>query len=336
MTKTVKFNYELTASKHVWVEPYQHNCDRIYHYWIPGMKDQESRKTLFAVFLTVYLFILFGNFVLILIFTSDRALHTPMYILVCGLAVLDIAITTTTVPSMLLLFRLESRTTAFATCFTQITSFQGFFSTECFLLCLMAYDRYIAICHPLHYPNLMNNSRILKLIACCWVAGFLFATPPAVLMLRLPFCGPNQVTHCFCEFASVLLLACGDIQITGFTCMSIGLSVMFIPLLFILFSYMRIIYSVVQISSAEGRLKAFYTCGTHMLVISVFFLVAGGVFISDRIPDTSVDMRIMGLIIQNVFPALMNPVIYCLRMKEIRNSLLKTIKKSRIFPNSYV
>ncbi|XP_039602117.1 olfactory receptor 11H6-like [Polypterus senegalus] len=296
----------------------------------PGLRDQESRKTLFAVFLTVYLFILVGNILLILIFSSDRTLHTPMYILVCGLAVLDIAITTNTVPSMLVLFRLESRSTPFATCFIQIVFFQGFFSTECFLLCLMAYDRYIAICNPLHYPNLMNNSRISKLMASCWVSGFICAAPPIVLMLRFPFCGSNQINHCFCDFASVLHLACGDVKMTSFVVLSMGMSVLFIPLIFILFSYMRIIYSVIQISTTIGRLKAFSTCGTHMLVISVFFLVAGGVFTSDRIPGTSVDMRIMGLLIQNVFPALVNPVIYCLRTKEIRNSFKKTLRKSGI------
>ncbi|MBN3291517.1 OR5V1 protein, partial [Polypterus senegalus] len=300
----------------------------------PGLRDQESRKTLFAIFLSVYLFILVGNILLILIFTSDRTLHTPMYTLVCGLAFLDIAITTNTVPSMLVVFRLESRSTPFATCFVQIVFFQGLFSTECFLLCLMAYDRYIAICNPLHYPNLMNNIRVSKMIACCWLTGFICATTCVILTVQLPFCGSNQINHCFCDFASVLLLACGNIEMTGFVVLSVGLSVLFIPLIFILFSYMRIIYSVVRISTTEGRLKAFYTCGTHMLVISVFFLVAGGVFISDRIAGTSVDMRIMGLIIQNVFPALMNPIIYCLRTKEIRKSFEKTLRKIRILPSS--
>ncbi|XP_039602104.1 olfactory receptor 2D2-like [Polypterus senegalus] len=298
-----------------------------------GFRDQESRRTLFGVLLTVYLAILLGNVLLILIFISDRTLHIPMYILVCGLAVLDIVITTNTVPSMLVLFSFEYRVVSFAACFTQTMFWVGLFSTECFLLALMAYDRYMAICNPLHYPNLMSISHVSKLMAGCWVAGFLSATPSVVLVLSLSFCGPNKINHCFCDFGSLLFLACGDNQITNYAILIIGLTVLFIPLAFILFSYVRIIFSVVKIANKDGRMKAFYTCGTHMLVMSVFFLVAGGVFISERIPVLSTDTRIMGLIVQNVFPALMNPVIYCLRTKEIQSSFVKKVKKIRILSN---
>uniref|UniRef100_A0A8C4TFD0 Olfactory receptor n=1 Tax=Erpetoichthys calabaricus TaxID=27687 RepID=A0A8C4TFD0_ERPCA len=320
----------------------------------PGLRDQESRRILFAVFLIIYILILLGNFLLITIFICDRSLHIPMYILICGLAVLDIVITTNTVPSMLVVFVFDSKLTPFAACFTQTFFFLGLFSsevapfsacflqmtfwlslfsTESFLLTLMAYDRYIAICNPLQYPTIMSNSRVLKMIACCWVAGFLCSAPSVILTLNFPFCGPNKVIHVFCDFSSVLVLACGNILITSFYGLSIGLSVLIFPLTFILYSYVRIIFSVIKIATSEGRLKAFYTCGTHFFVISVFFLVAGGVFISYRIPGTSVDMRIMGSIFQNVFPALMNPVIYCLRTKEIRESLLKMLKKKRVLPN---
>ncbi|XP_028646170.1 olfactory receptor 1019-like [Erpetoichthys calabaricus] len=289
-------------------------------------RDQESRRTLFGVFLTVYIFVLLGNILLILIFVSDRALHTPMYILVCGLAILDVAITTNTVPSMLVLFTLEYRSVPFAACFTQTAFWLGLFGTESSLLALMAYDRYIAICHPLHYSNLMTNLRISKLMASCLVVGFLCAIVTLALVLRLSFCGANTITHCFCEITSLMFLTCGDNMITGYLILSIGLSVSFLPLVFIFFTYVRIIISVVKISSKDGQMKAFYTCGTHLLVISVFFL---GVIITERIPVTSMDSRIMGLIIQNVFPALMNPVIYCLRTREIQSSLAKTLKKCR-------
>uniref|UniRef100_A0A8C4THP8 Olfactory receptor n=1 Tax=Erpetoichthys calabaricus TaxID=27687 RepID=A0A8C4THP8_ERPCA len=290
----------------------------------------QVRRTLFGVLLTVYLAILLGNILLILIFISDRTLHIPMYILVCGLAVLDIVITTNTVPSMLILFSFEYRVVPFAACFTQTMFWVGLFSTECFLLALMAYDRYMAICNPLHYPNLMSNSHVSKLMAGCWVAGFLSATPSVGLVLSLSFCGPNEINHCFCDFGSLLFLACGDNQITNYAILIIGLTVLFIPLAFILFSYVRIIFSI---SSKEGRMKAFYTCGTHMLVICVFFLTAAGVFISDRIPFASVDARILGLVVRNVFPALLNPIIYCLRTKQIRNCLVKMLKKIKVLPD---
>uniref|UniRef100_A0A8C4TA01 Olfactory receptor n=1 Tax=Erpetoichthys calabaricus TaxID=27687 RepID=A0A8C4TA01_ERPCA len=290
-----------------------------------GFRDQESRRTLFGVLLTVYLAILLGNILLILIFISDRTLHIPMYILVCGLAVLDIVITTNTVPSMLILFSFEYRVVPFAACFTQTMFWVGLFSTECFLLALMAYDRYMAICNPLHYPNLMSNSHVSKLMAGCWVAGFLSATPSVGLVLSLSFCG--NVIYVFCDFATLLSLACGDIQIINYALLSTGMSVLFISLILILLSYLRIIISVVRIASKEGRMKAFYTCGTHMLVISVFFLTAGGVFISDKIPFKSIDTRILGLVVRNVFPALMNPVIYCLRTKQIKKNRYRILMK---------
>uniref|UniRef100_A0A8C4TB07 Olfactory receptor n=1 Tax=Erpetoichthys calabaricus TaxID=27687 RepID=A0A8C4TB07_ERPCA len=297
------------------------------------LRDEESRKGLFGLVLTTYLFILLGNFLLIVIFTSDRTLHTPMYLLICGLALLDIAITTNTVPTMLAVFTRDDITVPFVPCVIQTIFWISLFTTECFHLALMAYDRYLAICKPLYYSNLMYNTHALKLMACCWVAGFLCAASSVTLVLRFPLCRPNVIINCFCDIVSLLLLACGDVIITSYTVLLIGLSVAFIPLIYILFSYIRIACSVLRIPSRKGRMKAFYTCGTHMLVISVLFVIAIGVFISDRIPGTSMDIRIMGLIIQNVFPPLMNPVIYCLRTKEIQNSFVKMLKRGALACN---
>ncbi|KAG2456559.1 O10A2 protein, partial [Polypterus senegalus] len=299
-----------------------------------GFRSEESRRGLFGVVLTTYLFILLGNCILILIFTSDRMLHTPMYVLICGLAVLDIAITATIVPTVLAVFTFGQISVPFVPCVIQMIFHMGLFTTECFHLALMAYDRYLAICKPLYYPNLMYNTHALKLMACCWVAGFFFAASSVTLVLRFPFCGLNKIVNCFCDVFSLWLLACGDIILTGYILLFIGVTVTFIPLLYILFSYARITYSVLRIPSSKGRMKAFYTCGTHMLVISVLFVIAIGVFISEKIPGTSIDICMMGLIIQNVLPPLMNPVIYCLRTKEIQNSFMKMLKNFRILPFS--
>ncbi|XP_051782642.1 olfactory receptor 1D2-like [Erpetoichthys calabaricus] len=298
----------------------------------PGFKDQESRRTLFGVFLTVYLFTLVGNILLIVIFASDRTLHNPMYILVCGLAVLDIAISTNTLPSTLALLIFEYRIVPLAACFTQMMFLGGFFATECVLLTLMAYDRYVAICYPLHYPNLITNSRISKLMAGCWVFGLLWANITLVFVLSLSFCRPSNVIYVFCDIAYLIFMACGNTQIVNYAVLCIGLGMLFISLILILFSYLRILISVIKIASKEGRMKAFYTCGTHMLVISVFFLTAAGVFISDRTSFSTMDTHIFGVIIRNVFPSLMNPVIYCLRTKEIRNSFVKMFKMIKCLP----
>ncbi|MBN3294240.1 OR1D2 protein, partial [Polypterus senegalus] len=302
----------------------------------PGFKDQESRRTLFGVFLTVYLFTLVGNILLIAIFASDRTLHTPMYILVCGLAVLDITISTNTLPSMLVLLILKYRIVPLAACFTQMMFIGGLFATECVLLTLMAYDHYVAICYPLHYPNLITNSRISKLMAGCWVFGFLWANITLVFVLGLSFCRPSNIIYVFCDIAYLIFMACGDTRIVNYSVLCIGLGMLFITLVLILFSYLRILISVIKIASKEGRMKAFYTCGTHMLVISVFFLTAAGVFISDRTSLSSMDTRIFGIIIRNVFPSLMNPVIYCLRTKEIRNSFAKMRTLFGVFLTVYL
>ncbi|XP_028646152.2 olfactory receptor 6N1-like [Erpetoichthys calabaricus] len=300
----------------------------------PGFQDQASKKALFTFFLIAYFLVLTLNLLLIGIFIMDRNLHTPMYCLVCSLAILDIVLSINTVPRMLALFISDSRSTPFVTCFAQIYFFLGLSSAECFLLGLMAYDRHIAICKPLHYPSIMTNNRILKLIICSWLGGFLIPVIAVSLALRFPFCGPNKINQCFSDYSSVLILACGDILITTYVALALGLSIIFIPLIYIIFSYTKIIRSVLNISSSTGRKKAFSTCGTHLLVISLFLFLAAGVFVSYRIPGASVDLRIMAAVLQNVFPPLINPIIYCLRTKEIRDSIMKTLRKIRLIPTN--
>ncbi|XP_066563627.1 olfactory receptor 6N1-like [Amia ocellicauda] len=300
----------------------------------PGLQDRESKAILFAVFLIVYLLILMGNFLLITILAADRSLHTPMYLTVCSLAIIDITLSTCTVPTMLAVFGSTPHTVSFSACFTQTYFFLALLAIECFNLLLMAYDRYVAICQPLHYPARMTVRFTLQLIIVCWLGGFLSPTLAFSLALTRRFCGPNRVLQCYCDYAGVLRLACGDVLSISYVSLSVGLIVIIIPLLLILFSYVKILLSVLRISSSAGRAKAVSTCSSHLLVIFVFFLMTAGVFISYRIPGTSVDMRVMGSVIQNVFPPLMNPIIYCLRTKEIRDSLVKTLKKSSIFPGS--
>ncbi|MBN3274358.1 OR1FC protein, partial [Polyodon spathula] len=298
----------------------------------PQFQDQGSRNILFAVFLTVYLLILLGNLLIVFIFIQDESLHTAMYMLVCSLAILDMVIPSITLPRMLALFLFDFRLISFSGCFTQMMLYLGVGTAESFLLMLMAFDRYMAICNPLHYPTVMSNSFVLKLIFCCWLGGLLIPTVTLVLTLRLLFCGPNEVLHCFCDYPSVLRLACANTVLTSYVSLSIGLSVLLIPLFCILLSYVKIIRSVLQVAGSEGRLKAFSTCATHLLVISVFFLTAVSVYISYRVPGVSSDVRTLASVLQNVLLSLLNPVIYCLRTKEMRDSLLKTLRKTKIFP----
>uniref|UniRef100_A0A8C4SVY1 Olfactory receptor n=1 Tax=Erpetoichthys calabaricus TaxID=27687 RepID=A0A8C4SVY1_ERPCA len=281
----------------------------------PGLENQESKIILSGVFLTIYLLILLGNLLIILIFAKDKSLRMPMYILI---SFLDLIVVSVTVPKMVAVFMFDFNIISFNSCFTQLLFHHGLVVAESFLLGLMAYDRYLAICHPLHYPNIMTNLGVVKRIICCWIGGFLGPTIPLILALRLPFCGPNKVAHCFCDHVSVIRLACAETVVNNYVALSISLCTLFFPLLYILYSYIRIVKSVLKIASSEEYVKTFSTCITHIVVISVFFLTAASVYISYRIPGTSTDMRIMAALIQNMIPPLMNPIIYCLRTKEIR------------------
>nr|XP_006638132.2 PREDICTED: olfactory receptor 6N1-like [Lepisosteus oculatus] len=298
----------------------------------PGLQDQESKSILFSVFLVVYVIIVLGNLLIIFIFVFDESLHTPMYTLICNLAILDISVPSITVPKMLAIFMFDSNLISFDSCFIQMFLFMSLGIAEGFLLTVMAYDRYLAICNPLHYPNKMTNRLAIKHVVWCWVGGFLAMMIPTILAVRLPFCGPDKILHCFCDHSSVLRLACANIVINSILGLTIALCVLLVPLFLILFSYVMITKSVFQISVCGGKSKAFSTCTSHLLVISVFFLTAAGVYISYRVPGASSDLRIMAAVFQNVFPPLMNPIIYCLRTKEIRDSLLKTLKRGRVFP----
>ncbi|MBN3304484.1 O11H6 protein, partial [Amia calva] len=255
-----------------------------------------------------------------------------MYILICNLAILDISLISITIPKMLAVFMFDSKFISFGACFTQMFFFMSLGTTEGFLLTVMAYDRYLAIFHPLCYSTMMTNGLVMRHVLWCWAGGFLSMLAPLILVVRLPFCGPDKVLHCFCDHSSVLRLACAIIVINSILGLTFALSVLLIPLTLILLSNVKIVRLVLQISGTEGRAKAFSTCGSHLLVISVFFLTAIGVYISYRVPGTSAVLHVMAAVFQNVFPPLVNLIIFCLRTKEIRDSLVKTLKKSRVFP----
>ncbi|XP_051783213.1 olfactory receptor 10A3-like [Erpetoichthys calabaricus] len=298
----------------------------------PGFQDKESKNILLSIFLMIYLLILLGNVLIIVILSLDEGLYIPMYLLILNLAVLDIAISTTTIPKLISALLFNDNIISFAGCFIQMGCWLGILTATSFLLALMAYDRYLAICSPLHYPAIMSNSLAMKQSLFCWLAGLVVGGFLVILALRLPFCGPNKIIHCYCDHSSVLRLACADTVINNYLGLAIALCILILPLLYIFFSYFKIVMAVIKITTSEGRLKAFSTCGTHLLIISVFFLLTIFIALSYRIPGISADSRIMVSLLQSVIPPLANPFIYCFKSKEIRGSLEKTVKRSTILP----
>ncbi|MBN3291516.1 OR4Q2 protein, partial [Polypterus senegalus] len=271
--------------------------------------------------------IILGNLLIMFAFLTDYTMHTPMFSLIFSLAFLDLMSSTTTVPKFLAVLISDSGVISITACFTQMF-FYGFLkAAEAFLLGVMAYDRYLAICNPLHYFTITCSNLVWKLVFCCWALAFCIVVVPMTATIRLPFCGPNKLVHFFCDHSTVIKLACGDHLISTYTGIGVGLCIMITPSFYIVYSYFRIIKSVFKIKSSHGRLKALSTCSSHLLVLSVFYLVGAGVFISSRIPYKSGDVPIMAAFLQNVTPPLINPIIYCLKTKEMQAHVLKLIKK---------
>ncbi|MBN3292923.1 O13C3 protein, partial [Polypterus senegalus] len=294
----------------------------------PGFQDPDSKAIFFIALLTIYLAILSGNSLLITVFAINKELHTPMYILISSLAVTDILISSSTLPKILSVLISGTSMISVPACFIQMFSYHSMKSAESLLLGLMAHDRYLAISKPLHYFTIVNNSSVLRQIGCCWMCAFVTVMIVLSLAFRLPFCGPNVVIHYFCDHSTVLKLACCDTTINTYLGLATAMSVLTLPVIYILFSYTKIIKSVLKIKTTHGRQKAFSTCGTHLLVIAISFFVAAGVYISNRVRDTFSDVRILAALIQNVVPPLINPIIYCLRTEDIRKCFLKVLRRS--------
>ncbi|XP_043927855.1 olfactory receptor 6N2-like [Protopterus annectens] len=293
----------------------------------PNLQEGQSQTILFAVFFVAYIIALLGNLLFIMIVLSDYMLHVPMYILICNLAVLDICIPSVTVPSMLSHFVFNNRFVAFSACFLQTFLYLGLGTAESFTLMIMAYDRYYAICKPLHYSSIMTSRKAIQLSISCWIVGMMSPVVPIYFALKLPFCGPYKIYHCFCDYAAVFRLACADVSFHALISLTLALLVLLIPMFFIVLSYTKIIMTLLKITTSEGHSKAFSTCASHLLVISIFIFVAVFVFVSYKISGFPVDIRILGAVLQNILPPMVNPIIYCLKTKEIRESFYRTIKK---------
>ncbi|XP_051783235.1 olfactory receptor 1M1-like [Erpetoichthys calabaricus] len=301
----------------------------------PGFQDKNSRSFIFGVLLLFYCFIVFGNLLIVMMWVLDKEQHSPMYVLISNLALVDIIISTTTIPKMLSVFSAGSSSISVTGCFIQMFICGAMNTSESLLLALMAYDRYIAICRPLHYFTVSNNSIVTKQIICCWLCAFIVMIAPITVIQGLLFCGSNVVVQTFCDSSSILRLACSDTSLSSYVILAASLPVIIVPLVYILMSYTRIVMSVLQITNSDGRQKAFSTCSTHLLVLLVFFLVGAGVHISTMLPDTSPDAHMMASVLQNVIPPLLNPIIYCWRTKEFRDRIRKMLNLRKLVPYPY-
>nr|XP_033780422.1 olfactory receptor 5V1-like [Geotrypetes seraphini] len=288
--------------------------------------SHQQELILFGVFLIIYLMTLTGNMLIIVTVSIFPVFNTPMYFFLRNLSFLDICFTSTTVPKMLMNFLAQAKTISFIGCITQMYSFIALGSVECILLAVMSYDRYMAICKPLHYTTIMNRTVCTLLAAASWSLASLNSLIHTALAFRLPFCGSNQINHFFCDIPPVLELACADTSINEIMIYSSGGSVIVGSCFFILLSYIYIISAIIKIRSREGRLKAFSTCASHLTVVGLFFGTAIFTYIRPTSTYSLDQDRVIPVLFGIVTPML-NPMIYSFRNKEVHGALRKLLSK---------
>ncbi|XP_025314154.1 olfactory receptor-like protein OLF4 [Canis lupus familiaris] len=306
------------------------NLTEVSEFLLLGFSEgPELQPLIFGFFLSMYLITVFGNLLLILAVSSDSHLHTPMYFFLANLSFVDICFTSTTIPKMLMNIQTERKVITYADCITQMYFFLLFAGLDNYILTVMAYDRFLAICHPLHYTVIMNPQICGLLVLVSWIMSALHSLLQTSVVLRLSFCTEVEIPHFFCEIKQLVQLACSDTFLNDMV-MYFGAGLLGGgPLAGILYSYSKIISSIFGISSAQGKYKAFSTCASHLSVVSLFYCTSLGVYLSSAAPQTS-HLSATASVMYTVVTPMLNPFIYSLRNKGIKRALKRFFGKQSI------
>ncbi|XP_008682445.1 olfactory receptor-like protein OLF4 [Ursus maritimus] len=301
------------------------NETQITEFILLGFSEESGLQPLvFGLFLSMYLITVCGNVLLILLVASDSQLHTPMYFFLANLSFVDICFTSTTIPKMLWNIQTQSKVITYAGCITQIYFFLLFAGLDDFLLTVMAYDRFVAICHPLHYTVIMNPQLCGLLVLVSWIISALHSLIESLMVLRLSFCTEVEIPHFFCEINQVVQLACSNTFFNDMVMYFVAVLLAGGPLAGILYSYSKIVSSIHGNSSAQGKYKAFSTCASHLLVVSLFYCTSLGVYLSSAAPQSS-HSSAMASVVYAVVTPMLNPFVYSLRNKDIKRALKRFI-----------
>ncbi|XP_077887739.1 olfactory receptor 7G2-like [Ictidomys tridecemlineatus] len=292
-------------------------------------EDPDLQPTIFGLFLFMYLVTLVGNLLIILAIISDSHLHTPMYFFLSNLSFSDMCFISTTVPKMLVNIQRHSKSISYAGCLAQVCFVLVFAGIENSLLAAMAYDRYVAICHPLRYTVIMNPRLCVRLILLSLTISITYALFQSLMLLRLSFCTNLEIPHFFCEIGQVIKLACSDTLINNMLVYVMTSLLGGLPLLGILFSYVKIVSSVLKMPSSGRKSKAFFTCGSHLLVVSLFYGTGLGVYVSSAVTDLTKKSAVAS-VMYSVVPPMLNPFIYSLRNRDMKEALKKLIQMSSL------
>ncbi|XP_004443985.1 PREDICTED: olfactory receptor 2A12-like [Ceratotherium simum simum] len=276
----------------------------------------------FSAFLMTYMLIILGNSLITILICLDSPLHTPMYLFIGILSMLDLGYATITVPQMLVHLASQKTTVSFASCVAQIYVFLVLGITESWLFAIMSIDRYVAICHRLRYKVMISPWLCGIMVIFCGLWGVISVLVYTVFAMRLPYCGPNKINHFFCEVPAVLKLACADTSVNDRVNFILGFSVILVPLALILVIYVNIFIAILRICSAQGQLKAFSTCASHITVVTTFCVPAMVMYLKPGSEVSPEEDKKLALF-YNVISAFLNPIIYSLRNKDVKRAFLK-------------
>ncbi|XP_011800312.1 PREDICTED: olfactory receptor 2B2 [Colobus angolensis palliatus] len=292
-----------------------------------GFTDQPWLEIpLFVMFLFSYILTIFGNLTIILVSHLDFKLHTPMYFFLSNLSLLDLCYTTSTVPQMLVNICNTRKVISYGGCVAQLFIFLALGSIEC-LLAVMSFDRFVAICWPLHYSIVMHQRLCLQLAAASWISGFSNSVLQSTWTLKMPLCGHKEVDH-FCEVPALLKLSCVETTANEAELFFISVLFLLIPMTLVLTSYAFIVQALLRIQSAEGQQKAFGTCGSHLIVVSLFYGTAISMYLQPPSPSSKDRGKIVSLFCGIIAPML-NPLIYTRRNKEVKEAFKRLV--ARVF-----
>ncbi|XP_032128714.1 olfactory receptor 3A1-like [Sapajus apella] len=288
------------------------------------VQTEQVQSVVFVLFLFAYLVTIGGNLSILAAVLVEPKLHTPMYFFLGNLSALDVGCITVTVPSMLGRLLSHKRTISYDACLSQLFFFHLLAGTDCFLLTAMAYDRFLAICRPLTYSTRMSQTVQRMLVAVSWVCAFSNALTHTVAMSTLNFCGPNVIHHFYCDLPQLFQLSCSSTQLNELLLFAVGFLMAGTPMALIVISYIHVAAAVLRIRSAEGRKKAFSTCGSHLTVVAIFY--GSGIFNYMRLGSTKLSDKDKAVgIFNTVINPMLNPIIYSLRNPDVQSALWRML-----------
>ncbi|XP_075810178.1 olfactory receptor 6C74-like isoform X2 [Microtus pennsylvanicus] len=307
------------------------NHTKVTDFILAGLTDDPLWKVVLFIFLLLtYLLSITGNLTIITLTLVDAHLKTPMYFFLRNFSFLEISYTTTCIPKLLAIMATGDKTISYGDCLTQLFFAILFGASEFFLLAAMSYDRYVAICKPLHYMTIMSNKVCMQLVLSCWITGFLIIFPPLLLGLNLDYCASNIVDHFYCDTTPLLQISCTDTQLLEMMAFVSALVTLLLTLLLVIISYIYIAITILKIPSTSQRKKAFSTCSSHMIVISLSYGSCIFVYVKPSVKQRVSISKGIAVLNTSVAP-LLNPFIYTLRNQQVKRAFVNTIHRIASF-----